>query len=80
MRVDAKILIIGCGISGITAAHRLVNAGFHHVRILEATARSGGRIKTGKLGELLCSSGFITTLTAVSLQLVSSTTFPLIRE
>lgn len=51
--VNAQIVIIGCGISGITAAQRLVKAGFHHVRILEATARSGGRIKTGRLGERL---------------------------
>ncbi len=48
---DPKIVVIGCGISGISAAHRLVKAGFHHVRILEATARSGGRIKTSRLGE-----------------------------
>lgn len=51
--VNAKIVIIGCGISGITAAQRLVKARFHHVRILEATARSGGRIKTGRFGERL---------------------------
>lgn len=48
---DPKIVIIGCGISGIAAAHKLYKAGFRNVRILEATARSGGRIKTDKLGE-----------------------------
>lgn len=48
---DARIVIIGCGISGIAAAHRLIKAGFNHVRVLEATGRSGGRIKTGKFGE-----------------------------
>lgn len=58
MRVDAKIVIIGCGISGVSAAHRLVEAGFHHVRILEASARSGGRIKTGRLGERQCTYNF----------------------
>uniref|UniRef100_A0A3B5LWZ0 Amine oxidase domain-containing protein n=1 Tax=Xiphophorus couchianus TaxID=32473 RepID=A0A3B5LWZ0_9TELE len=47
--VDAKIVIIGCGIAGIAAAHRLVKSGFTNVRILEATGRSGGRIKTGRL-------------------------------
>ena len=51
LTADPKIVIIGCGISGIAAAHRLVKAGFQHVRILEATARSGGRIKTDRLGE-----------------------------
>lgn len=46
-----KIVIIGSGISGVTAAHRLVAAGFRRVHILEATGRSGGRIQTGRLGE-----------------------------
>lgn len=47
----AKIVIIGAGISGISAAHSLVNSGFRHVRILEATGKSGGRIKTGRFGK-----------------------------
>ena len=51
--VNSKVVVVGCGISGTAAAHRLVKAGFHHVRILEATARSGGRIRTGRLGERL---------------------------
>lgn len=55
VNVNAKIVIIGCGISGVAAAHRLVKAGFHNVRIVEATARSGGRIKTGRFGEKLYS-------------------------
>ncbi|XP_077351290.1 peroxisomal N(1)-acetyl-spermine/spermidine oxidase isoform X2 [Festucalex cinctus] len=55
--VDARIVIIGCGISGIVAAHRLVKAGFNHVRILEATGRSGGRIKTGKFGDNIIEIG-----------------------
>ncbi|XP_069000868.1 peroxisomal N(1)-acetyl-spermine/spermidine oxidase [Embiotoca jacksoni] len=55
--VNVNIVIIGCGISGISAAHRLVKAGFHHVRILEATARSGGRIKTGRLGDNIVEIG-----------------------
>lgn len=46
-----KIVIIGSGISGVTAAHRLVTAGFRRVHVLEATGRSGGRIQTGRLGE-----------------------------
>ncbi|CAJ1067564.1 peroxisomal N(1)-acetyl-spermine/spermidine oxidase-like [Xyrichtys novacula] len=56
-RAEAKIVIIGCGISGISAAHRLVNAGFQNVRILEATSRSGGRIKTAKLGSNIADIG-----------------------
>lgn len=51
MSVNPKIVIVGSGISGIAAAHRLVSGGFTNVRILEAAARSGGRIKTGRFGE-----------------------------
>lgn len=48
---DAKVVIVGCGIAGIAAARRLIDAGYEQVRILEATGRAGGRIKTNKLGE-----------------------------
>lgn len=47
---NTKIVIIGAGVSGVSAAHRLVKSGFRYVRILEATGRSGGRIKTGTFG------------------------------
>ncbi|KAM5140461.1 peroxisomal N(1)-acetyl-spermine/spermidine oxidase-like [Mantella aurantiaca] len=40
------ILIIGSGISGIGAAEKLHHNGFQNVRILEATGRTGGRIRT----------------------------------
>lgn len=48
---DCRVLIVGCGISGVAAAQRLLESGFKQVRILEATARSGGRILTEALGE-----------------------------
>lgn len=48
---DARILIIGCGISGIGAAQKLSKQGFRNVRVIEATSRSGGRIKTGRMGK-----------------------------
>ncbi|KAM9808653.1 peroxisomal N(1)-acetyl-spermine/spermidine oxidase [Syngnathus typhle] len=54
---DARIVIIGCGISGIATAQRLVKSGFNHVRILEATGRSGGRIKTSKFGDNIVELG-----------------------
>ncbi|XP_068183399.1 peroxisomal N(1)-acetyl-spermine/spermidine oxidase-like [Antennarius striatus] len=55
--MDAKICIVGCGIAGVAAAHRLYQAGFRHVQILEATARSGGRIHTGRLGDNIVEIG-----------------------
>ncbi|XP_011482802.1 peroxisomal N(1)-acetyl-spermine/spermidine oxidase isoform X1 [Oryzias latipes] len=55
--LNAKIVIVGCGISGIAAAHRLIKAGYRHVRILEATGRAGGRIKTSRLGDKVVEIG-----------------------
>lgn len=49
--LDSHIVVVGCGISGIGAAQQLLQHGFHNVRVLEATGRSGGRVKTGRLGE-----------------------------
>jgi len=40
-----KILIIGAGIGGLTAAYRLQQLG-HEVEILEASNRAGGRMRT----------------------------------
>lgn len=51
--LNRQIVIIGSGVSGLAAAEKLVKAGFEHVRILEATKRSGGRIKTSTLGKYL---------------------------
>lgn len=47
---DSQIYIVGCGIAGIGVAQKLLKHGFHNVHIIEATARSGGRIRTGRLG------------------------------
>uniref|UniRef100_A0A3Q3WHY1 Amine oxidase domain-containing protein n=1 Tax=Mola mola TaxID=94237 RepID=A0A3Q3WHY1_MOLML len=52
-----RVVVVGCGISGVAAAHRLVKAGFHRVQILEATGRSGGRIHTGRLGNNVAEIG-----------------------
>ncbi|XP_068111426.1 peroxisomal N(1)-acetyl-spermine/spermidine oxidase [Hyperolius riggenbachi] len=51
------ILIIGAGISGIGAADKLCQNGFHNVRILEATGRTGGRIWTQKFAKGLAEVG-----------------------
>ncbi|KAI1894289.1 hypothetical protein AGOR_G00114290 [Albula goreensis] len=55
--LDSHIIIVGCGISGIGAAQKLLNHGFHNVRILEATGRCGGRIRTGRLGKKIVEIG-----------------------
>ena len=45
-----KVAIIGAGLSGLSAAHHLVNNGVEDVVILEARHRIGGRIHTIKQG------------------------------
>ncbi|XP_053730414.1 peroxisomal N(1)-acetyl-spermine/spermidine oxidase [Synchiropus splendidus] len=55
--MEAKIVIVGCGMSGVAAAHRLIKAGFKNVHVLEATARSGGRVRTGRLGDKVIEIG-----------------------
>ncbi|XP_068114123.1 peroxisomal N(1)-acetyl-spermine/spermidine oxidase-like [Hyperolius riggenbachi] len=51
------ILIIGGGISGIGAAEKLYQNGFHNIRILEATGRTGGRIWSHKFAKGLVEVG-----------------------
>lgn len=48
-----KIIIIGAGIAGISAAHHLVKNGETDFKILEARNRIGGRIISIPLGEKL---------------------------
>ena len=45
-----RIIIIGAGISGITAGNHLMKAGFNDFVILEASNRTGGRIWSVDLG------------------------------
>ncbi|XP_014883546.1 peroxisomal N(1)-acetyl-spermine/spermidine oxidase-like [Poecilia latipinna] len=54
---NVNIVIVGSGIAGIAAAHRLTTSGFNNVHILEATERSGGRIKTGRLDDKIIEIG-----------------------
>lgn len=49
-----EIFIIGAGVSGISAALKLLENGFENVTILEAENRIGGRIESIRFG-----SGFI---------------------
>lgn len=43
---DSTIVVIGAGVSGLSAAWKLFRAGFKNVVILEATDRVGGRINS----------------------------------
>ncbi|XP_060786244.1 spermine oxidase-like isoform X2 [Neoarius graeffei] len=43
-----KIVVVGAGFAGLAAAASLVQAGFQHVKILEAKERVGGRVCTTK--------------------------------
>lgn len=52
----ARVLIIGAGISGLAAAHRLRRAGCD-VKVIEATSEVGGAISTERDGEWLFERG-----------------------
>ena len=45
-----RIIIIGAGISGITAGNHLIKSGYDNFVILEASSRTGGRIWSVDLG------------------------------
>lgn len=45
---NVRVLIIGAGVSGISAASRLIERGLKNVVILEAENRIGGRVHTTK--------------------------------
>ena len=49
-----KFLIIGGGISGLSAASHLAKNGFKDFRLLEARNRLGGRIATMQIGKHFC--------------------------
>ena len=47
-----SVVILGAGVSGMTAAYELSKAGYH-CTILEATNRAGGRNLTARSGDML---------------------------
>ncbi|KAK3585127.1 hypothetical protein CHS0354_034258 [Potamilus streckersoni] len=54
---DAKILILGAGMTGITAAKTLHDKGYRNLIILEGSNRIGGRIKETKIGNFIVEGG-----------------------
>jgi len=50
-----RVVILGAGIAGMTAAYRLAQAGYQ-CRILEARSRSGGRVWTVRGGDTIVES------------------------
>jgi monoamine oxidase len=51
--LNAKIVIIGGGISGLAAANELNNYGFKDIKILEADFKLGGRANSVPYSNLL---------------------------
>ncbi|MEP0987443.1 FAD-dependent oxidoreductase [Ekhidna sp.] len=54
---EAKIYIVGAGVSGLIAAQNLENYGYSPI-ILEASDRAGGRIKTDVIADYQLDHGF----------------------
>src|SRR6188472_1827419 len=52
-----KVLILGAGISGLTAAYELSRKGYE-VRVLEASFRAGGRNMTVRNGDRIDETGY----------------------
>lgn len=56
---NTKIIIIGAGAAGISAAARLIERGLENIIILEGKDRIGGRIHTVEFCKLKIINSFI---------------------
>jgi oxygen-dependent protoporphyrinogen oxidase len=54
--MDADVIVVGAGLSGLVTAYRLQRSGLS-VRVLEATARAGGVIGSERRDGVLCELG-----------------------
>lgn len=48
----SEVIIIGAGISGLSAANTLIKNGVTNFKILEARNKIGGRIEVTKMGKI----------------------------
>ncbi|XP_051158827.1 peroxisomal N(1)-acetyl-spermine/spermidine oxidase-like isoform X1 [Leptopilina boulardi] len=54
---EPTVVIIGGGMAGLSAAHRLAQCGLQNFTVLEATDRPGGRIHSCWLGDVVAEMG-----------------------
>ncbi|XP_058799158.1 peroxisomal N(1)-acetyl-spermine/spermidine oxidase-like [Phymastichus coffea] len=54
---EPTVVIIGAGMAGLSAAHRLAQCGLKNFTVLEATDRPGGRIHSCWLGDVVAEMG-----------------------
>ncbi len=66
MKQSKKVIIIGAGISGLTAA-KILKQQSYNVLVIEASDDVGGRVKTDKVNGFLLDRGFQVLLTAYPL-------------
>lgn len=57
-----RIVVIGAGLAGLSAAKALLESGFTDVTVLEATDRIGGRVQSVQLGESRACTGLLVAL------------------
>ncbi|XP_005112313.2 peroxisomal N(1)-acetyl-spermine/spermidine oxidase isoform X1 [Aplysia californica] len=50
-RANVKVIVVGAGLAGLSAAQKLLSSGFKNVIVLEAQNRVGGRIQSIGLNE-----------------------------
>ncbi|XP_060666797.1 protein anon-37Cs isoform X2 [Drosophila nasuta] len=54
---NARIVVIGAGLAGLSAAQHLLQHGFNRTLVLEATERYGGRVNSQRFGDTFCELG-----------------------
>ncbi|XP_076458069.1 spermine oxidase-like [Babylonia areolata] len=50
-RGSVRVVVVGAGVSGLSTAHHLLEAGFSNVTLLEASNRVGGRVRSVEVSE-----------------------------